>query len=89
MNLTKADYEFDIRSIKRQNVILNLIKGISSILISSILGTMLSMLVIMTPDPNGDIHYKGIAAILIILLGVFIYGVNKVCKVEEYLKKGK
>jgi hypothetical protein len=89
MNLTKADYKDNINflSPERRWAIINLIKGVSAMLFSSILGTVVLMLVVMTPDPYERINYKLIGVGLVALFFLFIYGVGKLDRVHDFLRK--
>ena len=78
----------EIKSIERNDIATDLTKGVATMLFSSILGTVIAMLIVMTPDPDGLIHYRGAAVILIVLFITFLYGVKKVTDVEKFLKKG-
>jgi hypothetical protein len=76
-----------IESIKMRETRADLLKGACAMLFSSVLGTVFLMLIIMTPDPDGLINYKGAGAILIILFLIFIYSIKKLDIVDNFLKK--
>lgn len=90
MNLTKADYETDLEllSPEKHQALTDLIRGVAAMLFSSVLGTFFSMLIIMSPDPDGKIRYGWACMILAVLLVVFIYGVWRLDTVQRFLKKG-
>jgi len=84
-----VDADLDtIKTTETREARLNLRIGVSAMLFSSILGAVFAMMIIMTPDPDGLIHYRGAAAILIVLCGIFFYGVRQITLVEYFLKKG-
>jgi hypothetical protein len=76
-----------LNTIERNGAIMDLIKGVGAMLFSSVLFTLFMMMVIMTPDPDGLIHYKGAFAILMILFFIFLYSIKKICDVEKFLKQ--
>lgn len=82
----KADID-KLNSIRKQETRTDLIRGVAAMLFSSVLGTVFSMLIIMTPDPDGLINYKGAGAILIVLFLIFLYSIRKLDKVDDFLKE--
>jgi len=63
-----------------------LIKGVAAVMFGSNLFFMTILLVTLTPDPKGDIDYFGVLGFLMACMFVFIYGSNKLTKLEKMLE---
>lgn len=72
--------------IQRGKASKNLIVGVCSTLFSSWLGVSFMMMIVMTP-PDEKINYKLAGVILCILGVIFLYGVSKLDRVQNYLTR--
>jgi hypothetical protein len=84
-----SDKYVTLRDLDRRVALMNLIKGAAATIFSSGMFTFFTMLIAMTPDPDGLINYPLVVTILVVLAGIFIYGLWMLDSLEKYLKKGK
>jgi len=73
---------------ERREITLDFVRGVAAMFFSSVMGTFLTTLIVMTPDPMGKIKYGLAGGILVGLASIFIYSIVKLTKVDKYLKKG-
>lgn len=54
-----------------------LIKGVSALMFGSNAFFIILLIVVMTPDPLGEIHYTGTLFILLLFVCIAFYGIRK------------
>jgi hypothetical protein len=84
-----TDKYVTLRDLDRRVAERNLVMGVAATIFSTCMFTFFTMLIAMTPDPDGLINYPLVIAILVTFAGVFIYGLCRLDSVEKYLKRGK
>ena len=88
MNLTKADYEDDVKSKEYldERPSTQLTKGVAALVFGIGLFFVILMLVVMTPDPDHKINYKLFLVVEGIVTMIIIYGGYTLGKLNKFLR---